>query len=158
MGRAESQFPSLAVLQVEHDSFPCRIALPTPTSLPQLRRMQLWKKGLKGACATHLLPDDAGDALDHLPHQGEIGVDPGSHASDVPGTEEQLMGGDLGFCRHIAQRHQHLAGDAHGNRRIEDARSYHRSISGRFENCLLPDETSVRPESWLLPSAESSLS
>ena len=126
MGRTEAEFTALAVLKVEHDPLPCGVSLPPPASLPQLGRMQLREKGFEGAGAIHLLSHDAGDALDHLPHHREVGVDPGTNAPDVSGAKKQLMGGDLGFRRHIAQRHQHLAGDAHGRRRIEDARSYHR--------------------------------
>ena len=113
MGGAEAQFPTLSILQVEHDAFTGRVAGPAAAALPEIGRLQLRQQGFQGARCIHLLAHDGGDLLQHTPKKGKVGVDPRPQSADVTGPQQQLVGGYFGFGRIIAQRHQHEAGDAH---------------------------------------------
>lgn len=114
MGGAEPQGPLLAIDQVEHDPLPGGVAVPAATAAPEIGGLQLGQQGFERVHGGHLLADDGGDLLEHPPEQGQVGEDPGRQATHVAGAEQQLVGGDLGFGRVVAKRHQHQAGDAHG--------------------------------------------
>ena len=113
MGGAEAQFPTLSILEMEHNAFTGRVAGPAAAALPEIGRLQLRQQGFQGARGIHLLAHDGGDLLQHTPKQRQVGVDPRPQSADVTGPQQQLVGGDFGFGRIIAQRHQHQAGDAH---------------------------------------------
>ena len=76
MGGSKAKLATLTVFQVEHDSFPCGVALPPPTALPEFRGVQLGQECFQGTGAIHFFADDRGDALQHLPHHRQIGIDP----------------------------------------------------------------------------------
>ncbi len=116
VGGAEPQGTLLAVNEVKHDSLPGGVAVPAAAAAPEIGGLELGKQGLEGVDGDHLLPDDRGDLLKHPPEQGQVGEDSGRQTPHVAGPEQELVGGDLRFGRIVAKRHQHQAGDAHGER------------------------------------------
>ena len=158
MGGTEAEFAALAILQVKHDSLAGCVALPATAAFPEFRGMQLGQQRLQGAGPVHLLPHDGGDALQHLPHQGKVGIDAGTDPANETPTQQQLMGSDLSFRWHIAQRHQHQAGDAHNGTLPMKREAITDPDRCRSRNCPIPRKTAVRHESRLLPSAQSRLS
>ena len=58
---------------------------------------------LLAAGGVHLFADDVHDALKGAPGEGEEGVDAGGDLVDEAGAEEELVGGDLGLRRGLAE-------------------------------------------------------
>ena len=114
MGGAEPQGAILAVDQVEHDPLPGGVAIPAATAAPEVGGLQLGQQGFKGVDGRHLLANDGGDLLEHPPQQGQVGEDSRRQPPHVARPEQQFVGGDLRFGRVVPKRHQHEAGDAHG--------------------------------------------
>ena len=114
MGGAQAKFAALAIHQVEHDPFAGRVASPAATALPQLGGLQLGQQGFQGTGGIKFLAHNCRNLLQNPPQQGQISVDTGTDATDVTSAQQQAMGDNLGFSRVVPQRHQHQAGNAHG--------------------------------------------
>ena len=130
VGRTQTQLPPLAVLEVEHDPLAVGVARPTAAALPELRRLELGQKRLQGSGRIELLTNNRRDLLKNAPEEGQIGVNPTADPADVPGPEQQFVGGDLSLGGVVPQRHQHQAGDAHRIERGKEAGSYHLLVRG----------------------------
>ena len=117
MSGAKTHLTTLTVFEMEHDSFPRGVALPATAALPEFCRLKLRQQGFKRPSGIHFLLHDCADLAQHAPHQGQVGVNPRTDATDVSPAQQQLVGCNFRVSGHIPQRHQHQAGDAHGRER-----------------------------------------
>lgn len=109
VGGAEQQVGALAVLEPEEV---VAVLRPPAGRLVGLARQQRGEAQLL-ADPVHLLADDALDAAQHREPEREPGVDPGRGATDVAGAHEQLVAGQLGVGRVLAQGPQEEGRHAH---------------------------------------------
>ena len=119
VGKAEAEPCAFAVLEAEHV---LADRGPAAALLPDLRRHDAGEEELL-ADLVHLFADDADDLVDGSLAEEEIGVDSGAELADVSGAEEELVAGDFGVCRSLAECGDKEPGPTvHGQRRHFPAR------------------------------------
>ena len=99
VGHAQGQPRAFTVLQLEQV---LAHAGPAPTLFPQLTRMQRRQKELL-TDAVHFLPDDALNLVDGALAQEEVRVDTRAYLTNVSGSQQKFVAGDLGIGRGFAQ-------------------------------------------------------
>ena len=101
MGGAKAHASALAILQVEHDALASGVALPSTAAFPWFGGLELGKQRLKCTEAVKLVTNNRADFAQHPPHQGEVGIDAWSNASDVTTSNKQLMRRDFSVSGYV---------------------------------------------------------
>ena len=95
----------VAVLEAQHLR---PIGVVAPALAPQVGLLEGGHEQLDGAGAVLLLAHDLLHLPEHLKAQGQPSIDAGARLADHAGAQHQLVGGDLGLARHLAQQRQEV--------------------------------------------------